>query len=116
MFPKENASFYSKVSFRFFFFLYFRIKWLEYKVTANNYKHLCIFQSAFSHLYFTDVLWPDFTAWHLLAAVFHYQRTYTQLAEIRSQLPTPCLSNKAQQFLTVVEENYWKNAALTLSA
>lgn len=75
-----------------------------------------MFQSAFSHLYFTDVLWPDFTAWHLLAAVFHYQRTFSKLAEIRSQIPAPPVSNKARQFLKTVDENYWENLALTLSA
>ena len=33
-------------------------------------------QSAFSVLSFVKVLWPEFSIWHLYAAVLHYQRNY----------------------------------------
>uniref|UniRef100_A0A1B6ELQ6 Alkyl transferase n=1 Tax=Cuerna arida TaxID=1464854 RepID=A0A1B6ELQ6_9HEMI len=79
-----------------------------------------LYQSAYSYLHFSDVLWPDFTAWHLLAAVFHYQRTYPQLARTRASLSTmadsPRLSEKAVKFLRTLDENHWKTAACTLTA
>lgn len=31
-------------------------------------------QSGNSHIWFTDVLWPELSVWHLLAAIFNYQR------------------------------------------
>jgi len=75
-----------------------------------------LLQMAYSYLYFTDVLWPNFTAWHLLAAVFHYQRAYPHLQRIRASLPKPPLSDKAIKFLEGVEEKYWTKAKLALSA
>ncbi|XP_045196592.2 dehydrodolichyl diphosphate synthase complex subunit DHDDS-like [Mercenaria mercenaria] len=36
-----------------------------------------LWQSTFSVLSFLEVLWPDFSIWHLYAAVLHYQRNYT---------------------------------------
>lgn len=40
-----------------------------------------LLQVSCSCVYFTNVLWPDFTVWHLLAAVFYYQRCHHQLAD-----------------------------------
>lgn len=36
-----------------------------------------LWQSTFSVLSFLEVLWPDFSIWHLYAAVLHYQRNHT---------------------------------------
>lgn len=44
-----------------------------------------LWQSGFSCLFFTKVLWPEFTIWHLFAAVFYYQRHYHTLSEARQQ-------------------------------
>lgn len=33
-----------------------------------------LWQSSSSYIHFTKTLWPDFTVWDLLSAVFHYQR------------------------------------------
>merc|ERR1719222_236397 len=33
-----------------------------------------LWQSENAIIHFTSVLWPDFSLWHLLAAVFYYQR------------------------------------------
>ncbi|XP_015176081.1 PREDICTED: dehydrodolichyl diphosphate syntase complex subunit DHDDS isoform X2 [Polistes dominula] len=33
-------------------------------------------------IYFADALWPEFSAWDLFAAVFYYQRCYTNLQNI----------------------------------
>ncbi|XP_064111622.1 dehydrodolichyl diphosphate synthase complex subunit DHDDS-like isoform X2 [Macrobrachium nipponense] len=44
-----------------------------------------LWQSGFSCLFFTKVLWPEFTIWHLFGAVFYYQRHYHTLAEARKK-------------------------------
>jgi len=41
-----------------------------------------LWQASSSILNFTTVLWPDFSLWHLLAAVFHYQRHRRLLEEV----------------------------------
>ncbi|XP_071955958.1 dehydrodolichyl diphosphate synthase complex subunit DHDDS-like [Antedon mediterranea] len=35
-----------------------------------------LWQSSYTVLSFTEVLWPEFTIWHLFGAVLHYQRSY----------------------------------------
>ena len=44
-----------------------------------------LWQSAYSCLFFTQVLWPDFSIWHLFGAVFFYQRQYHTLAAARRE-------------------------------
>lgn len=44
-----------------------------------------LWQSAYSCLFFTQVLWPDFSIWHLFGAVFFYQRQYHTLASARRE-------------------------------
>ncbi|KAG0698435.1 Dehydrodolichyl diphosphate synthase complex subunit DHDDS [Chionoecetes opilio] len=44
-----------------------------------------LWQSAFSCLFFTQVLWPDFSIWHLFGAVFFYQRQYHTLTAARRE-------------------------------
>lgn len=41
-----------------------------------------LWQAADSVLHFTSVMWPAFTLWHLLAAVFYYQRHRAGLAAL----------------------------------
>ena len=41
-----------------------------------------IHQASSSILNFTTVLWPEFSLWHLLAAVFQYQRHKRLLEEV----------------------------------
>lgn len=38
-----------------------------------------LWQSSFSVLSFIKVLWPDFSVWHLYAAILQYQRNYTAI-------------------------------------
>lgn len=33
-----------------------------------------LWQTAYSTLYFTSVLWPEFTLWDLCKAILHYQK------------------------------------------
>jgi ditrans,polycis-polyprenyl diphosphate synthase len=42
-----------------------------------------LWQSTNSVLCFTNVLWPEFTFWHFLAAVFQYQVNYLSLKKMR---------------------------------
>lgn len=44
-----------------------------------------LWQSAYSCLFFTHVLWPDFSIWHLFGAVFFYQRQYHTLAAAKRE-------------------------------
>ena len=42
-----------------------------------------LWQSAFTHLFFTKVLWPQISFWHLAVAVFQYQRHHHTLAHLK---------------------------------
>lgn len=42
-----------------------------------------LWQSAFTVLSFVKVLWPEFSIWHLYAAVLHYQRNYKAVHEAK---------------------------------
>ncbi|XP_063823589.1 dehydrodolichyl diphosphate synthase complex subunit DHDDS [Ostrinia nubilalis] len=54
-------------------------------------------------LYFTDVLWPEFTIWNLLAAIIHFQR---QAPPIKHE---ETISNSKLQFLEQLEDRRWKD-------
>lgn len=41
-----------------------------------------LWQSSETVLCFTDVLWPDFSYWHLLGAIFEYQINFLSLAKV----------------------------------
>jgi len=41
-----------------------------------------LWQASKSITYFTPVLWPEFSIWHLLAGIFFYQRHYHGLAKL----------------------------------
>uniref|UniRef100_A0A1B6DEP7 Alkyl transferase n=2 Tax=Clastoptera arizonana TaxID=38151 RepID=A0A1B6DEP7_9HEMI len=77
-----------------------------------------LWQTAYSYLYFTDVLWPDFTAWHLMAAVFHYQRAFKQLEEAKKQKKifnhNQPISSKAEKFILSTKEQHWKAMELAV--
>nr|CAH7733973.1 unnamed protein product [Callosobruchus chinensis] len=55
---------------------------------------------------FTEVLWPDFSIWHLLACVFKYQRAYPTLKKYGDvcQSKRKIFSNKITAFLEEVEK------------
>ncbi|XP_035676288.1 dehydrodolichyl diphosphate synthase complex subunit Dhdds-like isoform X3 [Branchiostoma floridae] len=44
-----------------------------------------LWQSSFSVLSFMEVLWPEFSFWHLCAAVLHYQRNHQAIMRARDQ-------------------------------
>lgn len=43
-----------------------------------------LWQSTFSVLSFLEVLWPDFSIWHLYAAILHYQSNYTAVQNAKA--------------------------------
>ncbi|VVC32655.1 Hypothetical protein CINCED_3A006545 [Cinara cedri] len=61
-----------------------------------------IWQCSYSYIYFTPVLWPEFTAWDFMAAVFMYQRNVRSF--IRYKSPTKQLSLRAKQFVESVQQ------------
>ncbi|XP_034825117.1 dehydrodolichyl diphosphate synthase complex subunit DHDDS [Maniola hyperantus] len=53
-------------------------------------------------LYFTDVLWPEFTIWNLLAAIIHFQRHAPPALQEKENTPTQ------QEFLEKLETRKWQ--------
>ncbi|XP_047989465.1 dehydrodolichyl diphosphate synthase complex subunit DHDDS [Leguminivora glycinivorella] len=53
-------------------------------------------------LYFTDVLWPEFTIWSLLAAIIHFQRHATE------PKPDIDLSDRKRTFTDRLEDKRWQ--------
>ncbi|KAL5242148.1 hypothetical protein ACI65C_009558 [Semiaphis heraclei] len=62
-----------------------------------------LWQCSYSYIYFTSVLWPEFTAWDFMFAIFMYQRNFR--ACIRYKFPTKRLSSRAEQFVENVQQN-----------
>lgn len=59
-----------------------------------------LWQSSWSCIYFTPVLWPEFTIWELLKAVFEYQRSLGTLKKTKPKEEiVSSQSEKAQKFL-----------------
>lgn len=61
-----------------------------------------IWQCSYSYIYFTTVLWPEFSAWDFMIAVFMYQRNVR--ATLRYKLPTKKLSLRAEKFVENVQQ------------
>lgn len=93
-----------------------------------------LWQASYSYLYFTDVLWPDFSAWDLLSAVFHYQRSHSTLINARNQRnlykdnnssnvtsindlnSNIGITKNAERFLQIVDNRYWESVRKNLIA
>lgn len=43
------------------------------------------FQTSNTYLHFVETLWPEFSIWDLLTAVFYYQRSYEKLEYMKTQ-------------------------------
>lgn len=52
-------------------------------------------------LYFSDVLWPEFTIWNLLGAIIHFQRYAPQFKVAKS------LNEDKKRFLKNLEKQRW---------
>ncbi|OWR42021.1 Dehydrodolichyl diphosphate synthase [Danaus plexippus plexippus] len=53
-------------------------------------------------LYFTDVLWPEFSIWNLLAAIIHFQRHSPPIIEEKENSPV------IEKFLRKLEDTKWQ--------
>ncbi|XP_011162537.1 dehydrodolichyl diphosphate synthase complex subunit DHDDS [Solenopsis invicta] len=58
-----------------------------------------MWQISNSCIYFTNVLWPEFSIWHFLSAVFYYQRCYSDLQRIRNNLKPIAHNSRASMFV-----------------
>lgn len=74
-----------------------------------------LWQSSCSYLHFTGVLWPEFSVWDFLWAIFKYQRVAEKLDELRNNLhPTGNFSPKAAQFLNKIQLGQLKNSIVPI--
>lgn len=57
--------------------------------TSGEYRlsNFLLWQSAYTELYFTDVLWPDFRREHLISAVHDFQKRERRFGMTSDQLP-----------------------------
>ncbi|KAG7305397.1 hypothetical protein JYU34_009465 [Plutella xylostella] len=54
-------------------------------------------------LYFTEVLWPEFSIWNLLAAILHFQRHAPEIED------DPPIVQRQQDFLEKIETKRWQD-------
>ncbi|CAL4083042.1 unnamed protein product, partial [Meganyctiphanes norvegica] len=57
-----------------------------------------LWQSGFSCMFFTKVLWPEFTIWHMFGAIFYFQRHFHTLSKAKCE-------SEAQRQLAVEESD-----------
>lgn len=64
--------------------------------------YLTVLQASCSCIYFADILWPEFSIWHLLAAILKYQRSCNQLLPLRlaDDVANRSLSERSHLFCT----------------
>ncbi|KAL6729253.1 hypothetical protein Aduo_000326 [Ancylostoma duodenale] len=67
-----------------------------------------LWQCSTSHVYFDDVLWPEFNYWHLCKAILSYQYHYSSIQEIQrnqaAKEPSTDEQIALQPFLDYVDE------------
>ncbi|KAF5290822.1 hypothetical protein FQA39_LY14584 [Lamprigera yunnana] len=64
-----------------------------------------LWQGAFANIYITDVLWPEFSIWHLLAIVFKFQCNYKALNNDKYNYEFDKLTPRKREFLDKVDIN-----------
>ncbi|XP_059154573.1 dehydrodolichyl diphosphate synthase complex subunit DHDDS-like [Physella acuta] len=65
-----------------------------------------LWESSFSCLAFVKVLWPEFSIWHMYAAILHYQRNYRKIQIAKqNQLIERERLQRESDFLCVMEES-----------
>jgi len=71
-----------------------------------------LWQSSETVLCFTDVLWPEFTIWNLMAAVFYYQINIMSIKKLQlrdyKNTHTASQMSRQQDYLSLIAENFWK--------
>ncbi|XP_055716990.1 dehydrodolichyl diphosphate synthase complex subunit DHDDS [Phlebotomus papatasi] len=75
-----------------------------------------LWQVSSTILYFTKILWPEITIWHLLGAIIQYQRFYYSMKIPQKFLQTPSGADTSQKssreqiehFVSDVDNRHWK--------
>lgn len=76
-----------------------------------------LWQISNTRVFFTDVLWPEFCIWHLLACVFQYQRSYNQLQKHAEEKRIAYYENhRVDKFLENIEENRTQTLEMYVNA
>uniref|UniRef100_A0A1B0GHI0 ditrans,polycis-polyprenyl diphosphate synthase [(2E,6E)-farnesyldiphosphate specific] n=1 Tax=Lutzomyia longipalpis TaxID=7200 RepID=A0A1B0GHI0_LUTLO len=81
-----------------------------------------LWQVSSTILYFTKTLWPEITIWHVLGAIFQYQRHYYQMQTPQKLLRMPMEADLAtttaaksthheqiEHFVSDVDSRHWKH-------
>lgn len=63
-----------------------------------------LWQISCCHIYFTNVLWPEFSFWHMLAAVVSYQigRSSVMTKKSTGKSQVACINTRTVEFLNTV--------------
>nr|CAD7591093.1 unnamed protein product [Timema genevievae] len=65
-----------------------------------RFSDFLLWQISCSCVYFTKVLWPEFSFWDMLSAVFYYQRCSPDISSLKHcQQPTELSSERTDRFL-----------------
>jgi len=77
-----------------------------------------LWQVSNTQIYFADVLWPEFSIWHLLGCIFKYQRNYTSMIEFENKhkASTAESSFRVRSFLDKLGEKRCKQLEIYANA
>lgn len=81
-----------------------------------RFSDFLLWQISNTRVFFTDVLWPEFCIWHLLACVFQYQRSYDRLQKHAEENRITYENNRVDNFLENVEESKMKSLEMYAKA
>lgn len=74
----------------------------------KRFSDFLLWQTQATTFYFTEALWPEFTLWHLLGAIFHYQRCQMKISSIKEHLNSNKLTfqdnPRVQKFLRKLQQ------------
>lgn len=73
-----------------------------YKFLLFKFNFFFMFQCSYSYIYFTPVLWPEFTAWDFMVAIFMYQRNVRAFTHYTSS--SKRMSSRAEKFVENVQQ------------
>jgi undecaprenyl diphosphate synthase len=54
----------------------------------NRLSDFLLWQTSYSVTYFADVLWPEFSLWNFIYALFYYQRRFHYRKQVVEALPS----------------------------
>jgi len=68
-----------------------------------------LWQASCTCIYFADILWPDFSIWHLLSAILKYQLSYNQLlpVQLADDVANQSLSKRSHLFCSLLAAGRW---------